>query len=103
MRIHTLSVLALACLVSAPASAQAEGGLTLNAKTVIIERPDAPGAVKKAIDDLPSDMQKTDQTVLFLRIVNECNLNNAQLEAAGVKEGNFSPSQPPDSLIPNVP
>jgi metallo-beta-lactamase class B len=45
----------------------------------------------------------TDQTVLFLKIVNECNLNNAQLEAAGIKEGGFSPSQPPDSLIPNVP
>ena len=45
----------------------------------------------------------TDQTVLFLKVVNECNMNNAQLEAAGVKESNFSPSQPPDSLIPNVP
>src|SRR4029077_561397 len=45
----------------------------------------------------------TDQTVLFLKVVNECNLNNAQLEAAGIKEGGFSPSQPPDSLIPNVP
>ena len=45
----------------------------------------------------------TDQTVLFLKVVNECNLNNAALEAAGVKEGSFSPAQPPDSLIPNLP
>jgi metallo-beta-lactamase class B len=45
----------------------------------------------------------TDQTVLFLKVVNECNLNNAQIEASGSKEGDFSPSQPPDSLIPKLP
>ena len=45
----------------------------------------------------------TGQTVLFLKVVNECNLNNADIEASGVKEGDFSPSQPPDSLIPKVP
>ncbi len=45
----------------------------------------------------------TGQTVLFLKVVNECNLNNADIEASGVKEGDFSPSQPPDSLIPKLP
>ena len=45
----------------------------------------------------------TDQTVLFLKVTNECNLNNADVEAAGVKESAFSPFQPPDSLIPKVP
>jgi len=45
----------------------------------------------------------TDQTVLFLKVANECNLNNADVEAAGPKETGFSPFQPPDSLIPKVP
>ena len=58
MRTRALSVLALAWLVPASGPAGAEGGLTLNAKTVIVERADAPGPVKKAIDDLAGDMQK---------------------------------------------
>ena len=56
MRARALGVLFLACLV--PASAGAQDGLTLNAETVIVERPDAPVAVKKATDDLANDMQK---------------------------------------------
>ena len=39
-----------------------------------------------------------DQTVLFLKIVQQCNLYNGALEAAGIHQG-FEPRQPPDSLI----
>ena len=58
MRYRVLGILALAWLVPASGPAWAQGGLTLNAKTEIVERPDAPGPVKKAIDDLANDMQK---------------------------------------------
>jgi hypothetical protein len=51
-----LGVLACALLAVGPATAQ--GGLTIDAKTVIIESPNAPGPVKKAADDLASDMAK---------------------------------------------
>ena len=56
MRYRVFLALAWLALVSSPALAGS--GLTLNAKTVIVERPDAPGPVKKAIDDLANDMQK---------------------------------------------
>jgi hypothetical protein len=55
MRHRILGVLAFA-LLAGPAAAQ--GGLTINPNTVIIERPDAPGPVKKAADDLAADMEK---------------------------------------------
>ncbi|HEX4635676.1 MAG TPA: glycosyl hydrolase 115 family protein [Rhizomicrobium sp.] len=49
--------LVLACmLLAGPAVAQT--GLTINANTAIVERPDAPGPVKKAADDLAADMEK---------------------------------------------
>jgi metallo-beta-lactamase class B len=38
------------------------------------------------------------ETVLFLKVVQQCNLYNAALEAAGVHMG-FEPRQPPDSLV----
>jgi len=50
-----LGVLAFALLIG-PAAAQS--GLTINANTVIIERSDAPGPVKKAAEDLATDMAK---------------------------------------------
>jgi hypothetical protein len=56
MRHGILAVLALAAMAAGPATAQ--GGLTLDARTVIVESPDAPGPVKKAADDLASDMEK---------------------------------------------
>src|SRR5476649_1821047 len=56
MRYRTFLAWAWLALAARPAWAQ--GGLILNAKTVIVERPDAPGPVKKVIDDLANDMQK---------------------------------------------
>jgi len=55
MRHRILGVLAFA-LLAGPAAAQ--GGLTINAETVIVERPDAPGPVRKAAEDLAADMEK---------------------------------------------
>jgi len=55
MRHRILGVLAFA-LLAGPAAAQ--GGLTINADTVIVERPDAPGPVRKAAEDLAADMEK---------------------------------------------
>jgi len=55
MHHRILGVVAAALLVG-PAAAQ--GGLTINANTVIVERADAPGPVKRAADDLASDMEK---------------------------------------------
>ncbi|HUE65350.1 MAG TPA: glycosyl hydrolase 115 family protein, partial [Rhizomicrobium sp.] len=49
----------LACLLmvfAGPAAAQS--ALTIDARTVIVESPNAPGPVKKAADDLASDMAK---------------------------------------------
>jgi Glycosyl hydrolase family 115 len=49
----------LACLLLAAAGpAAAQGGLSIDAHTVIVESPDAPGPVKKAADDLAGDMAK---------------------------------------------
>ncbi len=56
MRHRILGVLACALLAAGPATAQ--NGLILDARTVIIESPNAPGPVKKAADDLAGDMQK---------------------------------------------
>jgi hypothetical protein len=55
MRRRVLSVLVFV-LLAGPATAQ--GDLSINANTVIIERPDAPGPVKKAAEDLAADMEK---------------------------------------------
>src|SRR5258708_6112392 len=60
MHRHILVLLA-ATLAVGPAAAQKSnetGGLTINANTVIVERSDAPGPVKKATADLASDMEK---------------------------------------------
>src|SRR4051812_7799650 len=55
-------ILVVACLLLAgPAAAQKSnesGGLIINANTVIVERPDASGPVKKAAEDLAADMEK---------------------------------------------
>lgn len=51
-----LTGLLLAAFISSPAAAQ--NGLIIDAKTVIIESPNAQGPVKKAVDDLASDMAK---------------------------------------------
>jgi hypothetical protein len=55
MKRHILGALVTIAFVG-PATAQS--GITINANTVIVERPDAPGPVKKAADDLASDMEK---------------------------------------------
>ena len=52
------SIWVAACALLAIGPAAAQNGLTINANTVIVERPDAPGPVKKAADDLASDMEK---------------------------------------------
>src|SRR4051812_26775949 len=60
MHRQILAILA-AALVIGPAAAQKSnetGQLTINARTVIVERADAPGPVKKAVEDLASDMEK---------------------------------------------
>jgi hypothetical protein len=51
----TLLLAAANCPIG-PATAQS--GLTINARTVIVESADAPGPVKKAADDLAGDMAK---------------------------------------------
>jgi hypothetical protein len=56
MRRHLLGSLAVILLAVGPATAQ--GGLTIDADTVIVERSDAPGPVKKAVEDLAGDMEK---------------------------------------------
>jgi len=56
MRRYVLGLLAVGLLAIGPATAQ--GGLTIDANTVIVERADAPGPVKKAVEDLASDMEK---------------------------------------------
>src|SRR4051812_37145394 len=53
---HRILGIWICALLAGPAAAQ--GGLSINANTVIIERPDAPGPVKRAADDLASDMEK---------------------------------------------
>ncbi len=52
------SILALAGLLLATGPAGAQSGITIDAHTVIVETADAPGPVKKAADDLASDMAK---------------------------------------------
>ena len=52
---RTILVLA-SMLLAGPVAAQS--ALTINADTAIIERPDAPGPVKKAAEDLATDMAK---------------------------------------------
>ena len=56
MRRHVFGLLVLSVLAVGPAAAQ--GGLTIDANTVIVERSDASGPVKKAAEDLASDMEK---------------------------------------------
>ena len=56
MRRTVLGLLAIGLLAVGPATAQ--GGLTIDANTVIVERADASGPVKKAAEDLASDMEK---------------------------------------------
>jgi hypothetical protein len=55
MRRRFLTVLVSMLLAG---SAGAQGGLTIDAGTVIVENPSAPGPVKKAVEDLACDMQK---------------------------------------------
>src|SRR6201996_219013 len=54
---HRILLASLLLVAAGPATAQG-GGLTIDARTVIVESPDAPGPVKKAADDLASDMAK---------------------------------------------
>jgi hypothetical protein len=51
-----------------------------------------PGRPNPFLDGAPD-------TVQFLKIVQECNLFNAARESMGTKDGDFSPTQPPASLI----
>ena len=51
-------ILLASLLLAAAGPATAQSGLTIDAHTVIIESPDAPGPVKKAADDLAGDMAK---------------------------------------------
>jgi len=53
---HRILIASLMLVGVGPATAQ--GGFAIDAKTVIVESPDAPGPVKKAADDLASDMEK---------------------------------------------
>ncbi len=52
------SILAFAGLLLAAGPAVAQSGITIDADTVIVEAANAPGPVKKAADDLASDMEK---------------------------------------------
>jgi hypothetical protein len=56
MRLHILGV--LTCILLITGSATAQTGLTITAGTVIVESPDAPGPVKRAVEDLAGDMEK---------------------------------------------
>jgi hypothetical protein len=56
MRRYMPGLLVAGLLATGPAGAQ--GGLTIDASTVIVERADAPSPVKKAAEDLASDMEK---------------------------------------------
>ncbi|HXB53008.1 MAG TPA: glycosyl hydrolase 115 family protein, partial [Rhizomicrobium sp.] len=51
-------ILLAGLLLAAAGPATAQNGLTIDAHTVIVESPDAPGPVKKAADDLAGDMAK---------------------------------------------
>ena len=53
---HRTLLAGLLLIAAGPAAAQ--NGLTIDARTVIVESPNASGPVKKAADDLASDMAK---------------------------------------------
>ncbi len=52
------NMITLALLASLAHRAVAQAGLVLDARTVIVESPDAPGPVKKAAEDLRNDLAK---------------------------------------------
>jgi hypothetical protein len=58
MRNTILAALALTALGLASSSAQTGSNLVLGKDVVIIERPDAPGPVKLAVEDLRNDFEK---------------------------------------------
>jgi hypothetical protein len=56
MRLRILAV--LTCALLGVSSLKAQTGLTISAGTPIVESPDAPGPVRKAVEDLAGDMEK---------------------------------------------
>ena len=48
----------ITCLLLAAGSAAAQSGIVITTDTVLVESPDAPGPVKKAVEDLANDMKK---------------------------------------------